>query len=98
MGVKKSGLEYEKIKLMSEQIELRNARMFCYQKGMWVQLARNQKAMEELVLEMEHSCSCFVDSYRQIYSDVDKIGSYIPKIREKNPGLIEEMQETLKWG
>ncbi len=98
MGIKKSNLEYEKIKLMSEQIELRNARMFCYQKGMWLQLARSQKAMEELVLEMEKSCSCFVESYQQIYGDVDKIGSYIPKIREKNPGLIEEMQEILKWG
>lgn len=98
MGIKKSNLEYEKIKLMSEQIELRNARMFCYQKGMWLQLARNQKAMEEMFLEMEKSCSCFVESYWQIYGDVDKIGSYIPKIREKNPGLIEEMQEILKWG
>lgn len=98
MGIKKNRLEYEKIKVMSEQIELKNARMFCYQKGMWVQIAQNEQAMEDLVSEMENSYSYFIESYQQIFSDVDKIGSYVPKIREKNPGLIEEMQDILKWG
>ena len=62
---------------------------------MWLQIDATEKSIEQLEKCIEHSATFFSDSYADISSNIENIGNYIPKIKEKNPGLIEELQDAM---
>lgn len=95
MGMKKSSVENKRMVLMTEQIELLNARVFYYQENMWLQIDATEQSLEDLEKHIEHSTMFFLDSYADISSTIENIENYIPKIKEKNPGLIEELQDAM---
>ncbi len=95
MGMKKSSLENKRIALMSEQIELLNARVFYYQENMWLQIDETERSLEKLENYIESSASFFSDSYTGITKSIENIGNYVPKIKKMNPRLIEDLQDAM---
>lgn len=91
MGLKKSALENKRMILMSEQIELLNARVFYYQENMWLQIDATESSLEDLERYIEYSANVFSDSYSDIEESIRKIGNYIPEAEKKNPGLTNQL-------
>lgn len=95
MGVKKSYLENKQMILMSEQIELLNARVFYYQENMWIQIESTEKALKELENYIEYSADIFSTSYLDIRKSIENIGNYIPEAEKKNPGLTNQLLNSM---
>ena len=95
MGMKKSALENKRMVLMSEQIELLNARVFYYQENMWIQIDATEQSLEGLEKYIEYSANVFSDSYSDIERSIGNIGKYIPGIEKKNPGLKKQLLDAM---
>lgn len=95
MGMKKSALENKRMVLMSEQIELLNARVFYYQENMWIQIDATEQSLEDLEKYIDYSANVFSDSYSDIERSIDNIGKYIPGIEKKNPGLKKQLLDAM---
>ena len=95
MGMKKSVLENKRMALMSEQIELLNARGFYYQENMWIQIDATEQSLEDLEKYIECSANVFSDSYSDIERSIGNIGKYIPEMEKKNPGLKKQLLDAM---
>lgn len=95
MGMKKSVLENKRMVLMSEQIELLNARGFYYQENMWIQIDATEQSLEDLEKYIEYSANVFSDSYSDIERSIGNIGKYIPEMEKKNPGLKKQLLDAM---
>ena len=95
MGMKKSALENKRMVLMSEQIELLNARVFYYQENMWLQIDATEQSLEDLEKYIDYSANVFSDSYSDIEQSIENIGKYIPKMEKKNPGLKQQLLDAM---
>lgn len=95
MGMKKSALENKRMILMSEQIELLNARVFYYQENMWLEIDETEKAINDIEKYIENSAKSFSLLYNDIENSVEKIGKYVPSIKQKNPGLLESLADKM---
>ncbi len=95
MGIKKSSLENKRMVLMTEQIELLNARVFYYQENMWLQIDATEQSLEDLEKYIEYSSDVFADSYSDIERSIENIGRYIPEMEKKNPGLKEQLLDAM---
>ena len=93
--MKKSVLENKRMVLMSEQIELLNARGFYYQENMWIQIDATEQSLEDLEKYIEYSANVFSDSYSDIERSIGNIGKYIPEMEKKNPGLKKKLLDTM---
>ena len=95
MDMKKSALENKRMVLMSEQIELLNARGFYYQENMWIQIDATEQSLEDLEKYIEYSANVFSDSYSDIERSIGNIGKYIPEMEKKNPGLKKQLLDAM---
>lgn len=95
MGMKKSALENKRMVLMSEQIELLNARVFYYQENMWLQIDATEQSLEDLEKYIDYSANVFSDSYSDIEKSIENIGKYIPEMEKKNPGLKQQLLDAM---
>lgn len=95
MGVKKSSLENKRMVLLSEQIELLNARVFYYQADMWVQIENTERAVDELLKEVEQSFIFVNKAYDDMSQSVERIGQLVPKSEQKNPGLTKDLLNAM---
>lgn len=95
MGMKKSTLENKRMVLMSEQIELLNAKVFYYQENMWLQISDAEQSLDDLEKYIEYSADVFSDSYSDIEKSIRNIGNYIPEIERKNPGLKKQLLNAM---
>ncbi len=98
MGVKKSIKRNERMKLYNEQIALLDAKVYYKQANMWIEAEEVEKTLDEAYEVLERSTAYYCESMSEISKDVAEIKTYIPEVREKNPGLIEEMLDILEWG
>lgn len=95
MGVKKSSLENKRMVLLSEQIELLNARVFYYQADMWVQIENTERAVDELLKEVEQSFIFVNKAYDDMSQSVERIGQLVQKAEQKNPGLTKDLLNAM---
>jgi len=95
MGMKKSALENKRMVLMSEQIELLNARVFYYQENMGLQIDATEQSLEDLEKYIDYSANVFSDSYSDIERSIENIGRYIPEMEKKNPGLKDQLLDAM---
>lgn len=98
MGVKRSKLRNERIVAMNERIFLMNGKTFYKQAEMWMTAENAGKTIEEAYSLMEKTIQTYIEEYTCIKKDLKEIGTYTEKIDKKNPGLIDEMDDILKWG
>ncbi len=97
MGVQRSKHRNERIALYSQQIHLLGAKVFYKEADMWIAAESVEKTLEESYVLLEKSVVYFFDSWKEIEEDVKKIDGYIPKIEEKNAGLLQELDDILTW-
>lgn len=95
MGIKKSSLEKKRMVLLSEQIELLNARVFYYQADMWVQIENTERAVDELLKEVEQSFIFVNKAYDDMSQSVERIGQLVQKAEQKNPGLTKNLLNAM---
>ena len=95
MAMKKSALENKRMILMSEQIELLNARVFYYQANMWLEIGSTEKSLENLEKYIDYSATVFTDSFLNIEESIRNIGNYIPEIEKKNPGFTKQLLDAM---
>lgn len=98
MGIKKTNLEYKKMLMQLESSELQIAQVFYYQRNMWVKVEELDLALEELNEQIRDSYVCFLNTYKDINDSIERIGLNVEKLKAKNPDLLEEMKNSLKWG
>ena len=98
MGVKRSNLRNERIAICCEQLYLLNAKTFYKQANMWIAAKDAEEATEEAVYAMNEAIILFNNAFQDINNDLNKIKEYIPLIEEKNPGLIDDINDILIWG
>lgn len=98
MGIRRQRAIDDKLKLQSESLMLKNAKIFYLQEGMWIEAEATAQAMEQLYAVAEKSAEYFVESCKDISERVEHIGDIAPEAERKNPGLIDEMKDILQWG
>lgn len=98
MGVKRSNLRNERIAVCCERLYLLNAKTFYKQANMWIAAKDAEEATEEAVDAMNEAIVLFNNAFQDINNDLNKIKGYIPLIEEKNPGLIDDINDILIWG
>ncbi len=98
MGVKKNKLEKEKISLMGEELKLLNAKVYYKQADMWIAAENVEKTLFEACDMLEKTTIYFYESMNEISNNLNSIGIDIAAAEDKNPGLINDMLDILKWG
>lgn len=97
MGVKKGRLRNERIKLYEEQIALTGAKVFYKQADMWISAESAGETIEKAYSMMEKTTVYFTQSMQEIADNLNRISEYVPSIQRKNPGLLDDIDEILKW-
>lgn len=98
MGLKRNKLRNERIVAMNEQIFLMNGKTFYKQAEMWIAAESAEETIEEAYMLMEKTGEAYAIAYSDMKSDLKKIGTYVAGIEEKNAGLLEDINDILKWG
>lgn len=98
MGVKRAVKRNERIRIYEEQIALTDAKMFYKQADMWIAAENTGETIERAYQMIETSAVFWAGSIQEISNDLERIGEYVPEIRDKDPGLLEEIDDILTWG
>ena len=98
MGFKREKLLSERIALYNQKISIENARVFFKEAEMWISAEKAGESIEEAYQMIEIADKEINDSVASIMDNLEKIGEHIDAAEEKNPGLKEDMLNTLKWG
>lgn len=98
MGAKRSKLRNERIIAMNKQIFLLNGKTFYKQAEMWISAEDAGKTIEEAYSMIEKTAKVYDEAYNDIKEDIKKIGNYTTKIETKNVGLLNDINDILKWG
>lgn len=98
MGVSRSLKQNQRIKLQGEQLLLLDAKVYYKQAGMWIAAEDAGETLEEAYKAMEKTTRMFAKTVIDIKDSLNNIGEMVPAIKDKNPGLIDDMSEILEWG
>lgn len=98
MGIKRQKLIKERMQYRSENGMLQVAKLFYMQEEMWIEAIDTEKTLNDLCDTAEHSMLYFVESFNDISQNIEKIGEHISDVEINNPGLIDELKDTLIWG
>ena len=111
MGMKRNKLLNERIKILSHEISLLNAKVYyrcaqnyCVQiemleaeQNMWISAQNAEQAVTEAYLLACDSVEHVVKFSSDIRDDMKKISSYREAIEEHNPGLTAELLKKMKY-
>jgi hypothetical protein len=98
MGIKRSRLRNECMGILGEQLHLMNAKIFYLQGDMWIAAETTEKTINETVELMKKTTILFIQTFQENNHSLNNIGKNVPLIEERNPGLIEDIIDKLKWG
>ncbi len=98
MGVSKVVKRNNRMKLQEEQMLLLDAKVYYKQADMWIAAENAGETIEQAYALAEQAGHFFAESYIDIRSSLNNIGEIAPAIKSKNPGLIEDINDILKWG
>ncbi|MGN0115667.1 MAG: hypothetical protein ACI396_10105 [Acutalibacteraceae bacterium] len=98
MGIQRSRLRNERIHLYSQLIMLSNAKVFYKQADMWISAENAGKTIEEAYSMIEKTTAYAIESMKEINQNLQNIDSYLPGVEENNSGLLEQIEDVLKWG
>ena len=98
MGVSRSLKQNQRIKPQGEQLLLLDAKVYYKQAGMWIAAEDAGETLEEAYKAMEKTTRMFAKTVIDIKDFLNNIGEMVPAIKDKNPGLIDDMSEILEWG
>lgn len=96
MGVKRNRLRNERIALMNEQIFL-NAAHFYYKEGeMWEEAESASVAVDELYKRAQYVSVFSYELINDSLKSCSQFSAYLPKVEEKNPELLDIINNILK--
>lgn len=98
MGAKRSKLRNERIAVCCKQLYLLNAKTYYKQTNMWQSAKNAEEAIKEMQEMMAEATYYFNTAFQDINNDMKKINKYIPLIENKNPGLLDDIDDILNWG
>ena len=112
MGIKRSKLVNERIKVMGQELTLLNAKVYykCAQihyaevdlleaeESMWLAAQNAEQALTEVYAIAEESIVFAREALSVIHTDLERISTYREKIEELNPGLTRDISNIAKWG
>jgi len=98
MGIKRAKLRNQRIAIYSEQLHLANARIFYLQADTWTAAQKTEQTINEALEIMDKTMVYYAKSLQVIEADIEDIEHSKKKIERKNPALINEIEEALKWG
>lgn len=97
MGIKREKMLNERIKIMSNQLHLMNAKTFYYQANMWKNAISTAETIEEVKEIMQNSYFFTIKTWEENKISLENIGNDIEVIKKKDPKLIKDLLDTLKW-
>lgn len=97
-GIKRNHRKNEVIELLNQHMFLLNSKLFYKQAGMWIAAEDAGKTIDEAYSMIEEISNSLVSLYSEMKSDLNSIGKYISGIEKKNPMLLEDINDILKWG
>jgi len=98
MGIKREGFRNERIRVLSQQLHLFNAKVFYSQADMWLAAESTEQTISEASQLMLKTAQIFAIAWEDNKKSIQSIGEACKKIENKNPGLTDEMLDILKWG
>lgn len=98
MGVQRSRARDERMALYSEMTALTDAKVFYKQADMWIAAENTGETIEQACNVAEAAGAYYMEAMEDISESLAKIGTDIPEVQEKNPGLTDEMLDILEWG
>lgn len=98
MGVERDKLRIERMKLYNQRLQLVGAEVFFQEAQMWMSAEEAGRIIDEAYRMMEQTKEQYANEVTNIREDMKRIGNYTDLIESKNPGLLENLSNTLKWG
>lgn len=98
MGISRAAKRNARIKLHEEQLLLLDAKVYYKQAGMWIAAEKTGETLEEAYGLMEKTTELLVSSISENKKSLNNIGEMVPKLEERNPGLIDDINDILAWG
>lgn len=86
-----------RIAVMNEYLFLLNCKTFYKQAEMWVAAENAGQTIDEAYAFAQNAVRLYAENFAAMQTDFRKIGKYIPKIEEKNKGLIKDMIDFIEW-
>ncbi|TFD97066.1 hypothetical protein [Jeotgalibacillus sp. R-1-5s-1] len=97
-GVKKNQNRDERIVLMNERLHLLNAKAFYMEAGMWQAAKQTDRSISEAIMKMQEAKVVSIKAWEANAHSMKQIEKYQDEIEKHNPGLIDEIDDLLKWG
>ena len=98
MGIKRSIKRNERIKVMNEQLHLTNAKIFYKQADKSISAQDASIAIDSVCEESKKSIIFFIDSYKEIEENFEKISTELKEAEILNSGLSSDLSDILQWG
>ena len=98
LGISRSVKRNHRIRLQKEQILLLDAKIYYKQAGMWIAAEDTGETLKEAYDMMEKTTERFAKAVVDIKNSLNNIGEISSAIEKKNPGLIDDISDVLKWG
>ncbi len=112
MGIKKGKLQKEKYAVIGEQLDLLNVKVSYLYASAEYAISEAMDEQSQLWLEAEDTVSTLmevndcivqaVDFYQESLQDISasmkRIGTYVSAVEDQNPGLTQEMLDTIRFG
>ena len=97
MGVSRTLKVNKRMKLHEEGILLLDAKVYYKQAGMWMAAEDTGKTIEQAYEMMKKTIDFYCESVTDIKENLYEIGKMRSAIEQKNPGLIDEINDILSW-
>ncbi len=98
MGGRRESLRNERIQVLSQQLHLLNAKVFYRQSDLWKAAETTERTINDALSLGEKSAEIFAMAWVENRKSMRKIGDALHEVEKKNPKLITDIQDTLKWG
>lgn len=98
MGIKQHKHRNERIAIFSEQLHLMNSKVFYLQADSWIAAETTEKTINEALRKMDETTKMFIESWEANRQSMKNIGNYRSGIEHHNEGIVEEINDILKWG
>ena len=95
MGVKKEKVRNQRIEPYIEQIFYSDAKVYYKQANMWISAENAGQTIDEAYGMIVMSSREFAETMQDIKERMTRISSYVPAIEQKNPGLLDELNDVL---
>lgn len=98
MHIKKNKRENERMRLIGEELQLLNAKVFYKEADMWIEAENTHKAIEEVYVAMDKTMEEFIYTRNEIMEGSETRRKYIDKIKKNDNDFAQELSELLEWG